>query len=76
MIDVTTGAGTFDREVTGLNGQQIFGAASLPSTGPRRVPEPASVIGLLVFGVWLIDKSREKGRCSPLFKGTPRRTRA
>lgn len=75
VIDVKTGVGTFDRVVTGLNGQQIFGAASLPSTGPRSVPEPVSVIGLLVLGVWLIDKSREKGWCSPLFMSIPRRTR-
>lgn len=44
VIDATTGAGTFDRQVTGLNGQQILGAASEP------VPEPSSVIGLLVLG--------------------------
>jgi hypothetical protein len=50
VIDIETGAGTFDREVTGLNDQQIFGAASLPSSGPVRVPEPASVLGLLVLG--------------------------
>jgi hypothetical protein len=48
-IDLETGVGTFDQQVTGINGQ-IFGAASSVSTTSARVPEPASVLGLLVLG--------------------------
>ncbi|HBE19057.1 MAG TPA: hypothetical protein DEG17_03690 [Cyanobacteria bacterium UBA11149] len=51
-IDLTTGAGTFNKNVTGGSGF-IWGAASLPSTGPSTsvsVPEPASVLGLLGLG--------------------------
>lgn len=51
-IDLTTGAGTFDKNVTGVTGQ-IFGAASLPSTGPARpVPDTGSVLGLLTVGAF------------------------
>ncbi|NEQ97570.1 MAG: PEP-CTERM sorting domain-containing protein [Cyanothece sp. SIO2G6] len=47
-LDVATGAGTFDKQITGNSGQ-IWGSASLPSTGgvSQSVPEPASVLGLL-----------------------------
>ncbi len=48
-IDLATGAGTFNKNVTGVTGQ-IFGSASLPSTGPKSVPEPATVLGLLGVG--------------------------
>jgi len=64
-IDLTTGAGTFDKNVTGGTGQ-IFGAASLPSTGPARpVPETGSVLGLLTVGAFgavsaLKRKQRQK----------------
>ena len=50
-IDLTTGVGTFNQNVTGSGGQ-IFGAASLPSTGPSTsVPEPTSLLSLLAVGV-------------------------
>lgn len=49
-IDLATGLGTFDKNVTGINGE-IFGAASLPSTGPETsVPEPGTLFGLLGIG--------------------------
>jgi len=48
-IDLATGAGTFNKNVTGVTGE-IYGAASLPSTGPKSVPEPATVFGLLGVG--------------------------
>ncbi|MEQ9550485.1 MAG: PEP-CTERM sorting domain-containing protein [Coleofasciculus sp. G3-WIS-01] len=50
-INTNTGAGTFNQNVTGSSGQ-IFGAASLPSTGPSTsVPEPTSILSLLAVGV-------------------------
>ncbi|MTJ08830.1 MULTISPECIES: PEP-CTERM sorting domain-containing protein [unclassified Anabaena] len=50
VINPTTGSGTFNQNVTGIS-SQIFGSASLPSTGPSTsVPEPASVLGLFAFG--------------------------
>ena len=48
-IDLATGAGTFNKNVTGVRGE-IYGSASLPSTGPKPVPEPATVFGLLGIG--------------------------
>ena len=54
VIDLETGKGTFDKYVTGHQGL-IFGAASLPSTGPKKsppatsVPEPSAVFSLLGF---------------------------
>ena len=48
-IDLATGAATFNKNVTGVRGE-IYGAASLPSTGPKSVPEPATVFGLLGVG--------------------------
>lgn len=65
-IDLATGAGTFDKTVTGTNGD-LWGAASLPSTGPKTsVPEPASTLALLAFGVFgasslLKRKQQQKG---------------
>lgn len=50
VIDPATGVGTFNKNVTGVNGA-IYGTASLPSTGPiNSVPEPGTVFGLLAFG--------------------------
>ena len=50
-LDMETGKGTFDKQITGDN-SQIWGSASLPSTGGavsdvQSVPEPASIMGLL-----------------------------
>jgi PEP-CTERM motif len=51
-IDLTTGAGTFNKNVTGGIGF-IWGAASLPSTEePKSIPEPSSTLGLLAFGAF------------------------
>ncbi len=51
-INPATGVGSFDKNVTGARGL-LFGAASLPSTGPKTsVPEPSSVLGLLAFGAF------------------------
>lgn len=51
IMDLATGAGTFDNNVTGASGQ-IFGAASLPSTGSRTTtPEPVSKLGLLIITI-------------------------
>lgn len=56
-IDLTTGAGTFDKNVTG--NLTIGGAGSLPSTGPIEppidpdpevIPEPTSMFGLMALG--------------------------
>jgi hypothetical protein len=64
-IDLTTGAGTFDKKVTGVTGE-ILGATSLPSTGPARpVPDTGSVLGLLTVGAFgavsaLKRKQRQK----------------
>jgi hypothetical protein len=50
IINTATGVGTLNQNVTGLSGQ-IFGSASLPSTGPQTsVPEPGTVFGLLAVG--------------------------
>jgi hypothetical protein len=52
-IDIATGLGEFDRNITGTN-LTIGGAASLPSTGSTppiaSVPEPLTVIGTLIGG--------------------------
>lgn len=49
-IDLATGAGTFDRNITGTS-LTIGGAASLASTGPTAaVPEPFTIIGTLIGG--------------------------
>ncbi len=63
IIDLDTGLGTFDSSVTGISGS-IFGAGSLPSTGPTdpsnpnppnpnptSTPEPASILSLLSLGI-------------------------
>lgn len=48
-IDLATGAGTFNKPVTGVVGA-IYGSASLASTGPTTsVPEPTTMWGL--FGI-------------------------
>ena len=51
VIDIDTGKGTFDKDVTGTL-KSIGGAASLPSTasvnpGPLSIPEPSNFLGLL-----------------------------
>ncbi|HEY9850785.1 MAG TPA: PEP-CTERM sorting domain-containing protein [Leptolyngbyaceae cyanobacterium] len=52
VIDLATGRGTFDKTVTGTDGY-LWGAASLPSTGPKTsVPEPASTLALLALGAF------------------------
>jgi hypothetical protein len=52
-INLATGAGTFDRDVTGTS-LTIGGAASLATTGPTvptaAVPEPFTIIGTLIGG--------------------------
>jgi hypothetical protein len=49
-IDIATGLGTFNRNISGTT-LDIGGAASLPSTGPTTpVPEPTSILGLLTLG--------------------------
>lgn len=62
-IDTTTGQGTFDKNITGHQGN-IWGSASLPSSGPgQSVPEPTSVLGLLgfaTFGAKSILKRRKR----------------
>ncbi|WP_017721480.1 PEP-CTERM sorting domain-containing protein [Kamptonema formosum] len=50
IINLATGIGTFNQSVTGFSGE-IWGSASLPSTGPQTsVPEPGTVFGLLGVG--------------------------
>lgn len=64
IINPTTGAGTFDKLVTGGSGN-IFGAASLPSTGPdpQPTPEPSTMLGLLAMsGIELSQLKRRKGK--------------
>lgn len=56
-IDVATGAGTFDRTVTGVNGE-IWGATS--SLSSTAVPEPASILGLLGFGALGVGSSLKR----------------
>lgn len=63
-LDMTTGQGTFDKQIIGDN-TQIWGSASLPSSGvtpnPQPVPEPASVLGLLgLVAFWTTSRSRHK----------------
>lgn len=49
-IDLATGAGTFDRNITGTS-LTIGGAASLATTGPAAaVPEPFTIIGTIIGG--------------------------
>lgn len=64
LLDLATGAGTLDNNVTGISGN-IFGAASLPSTSPTKTPEPTSTLGLLAMGAmggvfWLKRKGQKK----------------
>lgn len=50
VINTTTGVGTYNQNVKGTSAQ-IWGSASLPSTGSATsVPEPASVLALFAFG--------------------------
>ncbi|MEM9926813.1 MAG: PEP-CTERM sorting domain-containing protein [Cyanobacteria bacterium P01_D01_bin.50] len=46
VIDIDTGRGSFDKEVTGTSGT-IGGATSLPSIASVSVPEPSTFLGLL-----------------------------
>ena len=49
-IDLASGVGTFDRDITGTT-LTIGGAASLATTGPAAaVPEPFTMIGTLIGG--------------------------
>ncbi|MDY6939019.1 MAG: PEP-CTERM sorting domain-containing protein [Cyanobacteriota bacterium] len=48
-IDMTTGIGTFDKSISGTNGQ-IFGATSSISS-TSSVPEPSITLGLLTVGL-------------------------
>ena len=49
-INLATGAGTFDRNITGTT-LIIGGAASLATTGPAAaVPEPFTIIGTIIGG--------------------------
>jgi hypothetical protein len=49
-IDLASGAGTFDRNITGTT-LTIGGAASFATTGPvAAVPEPFTIIGTLIGG--------------------------
>lgn len=64
-IDLGTGAGILDKNLTGLSGQ-IYGAASLPSTGPSTsVPEPGTLLGLFgiaaLGGVSQLKRQRKSG---------------
>lgn len=60
IINPKTGAGTFDKNVIGVNGD-IWGAASLPSTGSRTsVPEPTSTLGLFAFGAFGAGSLRKR----------------
>lgn len=72
-IDLATGAGTFDKNVAGIN-SQIFGAASLPSTGPKpdprtSVPEPGTLFGLIgvgILGAGSLMKNKRKSASSAI----------
>lgn len=50
-INLATGAGTFDRNITGTT-LEIGGAASFATTGPAAaaVPEPFTIIGTIIGG--------------------------
>ncbi|WP_392532382.1 PEP-CTERM sorting domain-containing protein [Nostoc sp. C117] len=60
IIDQTTGAGVFDKKVTGLSGE-IFGAATTLSQA-KSVPEPTSLVGTILAiltGWWMKRKQKD-----------------
>lgn len=72
LIDLATGSGILDKQLTGLQGS-VWGTASLPSSGPQSpgtpvkpVPEPTHLVGLLAIGMWLFKKSILQKLSQPL----------
>ncbi|HLP90589.1 MAG TPA: PEP-CTERM sorting domain-containing protein [Nostocaceae cyanobacterium] len=66
VINPTTGSGIFVRNVTGVSGE-IWGSASLPSTGPKPVPEPAMLLGLLgvsSLGLGSLNKRKKQQKAT------------
>ncbi|WP_392534206.1 PEP-CTERM sorting domain-containing protein [Nostoc sp. C117] len=59
IINQTTGAGVFDKKVTGLTGEIFAAASSISET--KSVPEPTSLVGTIVaiFIGWLM-KHKQK----------------
>ena len=61
-INLGTGAGTFVRKISGLNSQQIWGAASEPdaTATATRVPEPTMILGLLFVGTLFVGSRLQR----------------
>jgi len=61
-INLGTGTGTFVRKISGLNSQQIWGAASEPdaTATATRVPEPTMILGLLFVGTLFVGSRLQR----------------
>jgi hypothetical protein len=61
-LDPETGAGTFVKNITGMNGSAgtLWGSAShnvvLPTAPTQSTPEPSSILGLATLGVFMLRR--------------------